>query len=140
MHYISTLETFFSLLKQIHIGHSTLQMFTGHYGSFQVFLVLGKPCNIHRLRRNPIIIMGFPTICKYYRVYPQHTQGFFVILTSLFHRQCRFSLQGPCNSMAPQDFGRSVNPISTKGDKLCPPCNTNFQTFLRPWLFFFSFS
>ena len=27
-------------------------------------------------------------------------------------------------TMAPPDFGRSVNPISTKGSRLCPPNNT----------------
>ena len=38
---------------------------------------------------------------------------------------------------APPDFGRSVNPISTMGGRLCPPNNTgtlDFQTFLRPCL------
>ena len=33
------------------------------------------------------------------------------------------------------DYGRSVNPISTKGGRLCPPNNTgtpDFQTFRRP--------
>ena len=38
--------------------------------------------------------------------------------------------------MAPPDFGRSVNPTSTKGDRLCPPqyyCPLpDFQTFLWP--------
>ena len=33
---------------------------------------VGKPCDIYRLQGNPIIIVGFPAICKYYRVYPQH--------------------------------------------------------------------
>ena len=28
---------------------------------------------------------------------------------------------GAGGAMAPSDFGRSVNPISTKGDRLCPP-------------------
>ena len=27
-------------------------------------------------------------------------------------------------AMAPPDFGRSINPISTKGGRLCPPKNT----------------
>ena len=31
---------------------------------------------------------------------------------------------GAGDSIAPPDFGRSVNPISTKGGKLCPPNNT----------------
>ena len=32
----------------------------GITGSLQGFPVVGKPCNIYRLRGNPIIIMGFP--------------------------------------------------------------------------------
>ena len=28
-----------------------------------------------------------------------------------------------------EDFGRSVNPISTKGDRLCPPNNTGTPGF-----------
>ena len=28
---------------------------------------------------------------------------------------------GAGSAMAPQDFGRSVHPISTKGGRLCPP-------------------
>ena len=39
----------------------TLQMFTGYTGSLQGFPVVEKPCNIYRLRGNPIIIMGFPS-------------------------------------------------------------------------------
>ena len=31
--------------------------------------------------------------------------------------------------MAPPDFGRSVNPISTKGGRLCPPNNTGTPGF-----------
>ena len=31
--------------------------------------------------------------------------------------------------MAPQNFGRSVNPISTKGGRLCPPNNTGTPGF-----------
>ena len=31
---------------------------------------------------------------------------------------------GTGGAMAPTDFGRSVNPISTKGGRLCPPNNT----------------
>jgi hypothetical protein len=42
----------------------------------KIVYVVWKPCNIYRLRGNPIIIMGFPTICKYYRVSQQHTQSF----------------------------------------------------------------
>ena len=30
---------------------------------------------------------------------------------------------------APPDFGRSVNPISTKGGRLCPPNNTGTPGF-----------
>ena len=32
-------------------------------------------------------------------------------------------------AMAPPDFGRSVNPISTKGGRLCPPYNTGSPGF-----------
>ena len=32
-------------------------------------------------------------------------------------------------TMAPPDFGRSVNPISTKGDRLCPPNNSGTPGF-----------
>ena len=31
--------------------------------------------------------------------------------------------------MEPPDFGRTVNPISTKGDRLCPPNNTDTPGF-----------
>ena len=31
---------------------------------------------------------------------------------------------GVGGAMAPLDFGRSVNPISTKGDRLCPANDT----------------
>ena len=31
--------------------------------------------------------------------------------------------------MAPPDFDRSVNPISTKGDRLCPPNDTGTHGF-----------
>ena len=33
------------------------------------------------------------------------------------------------DAMAPPDFGRSVNPISTKGGRLCPPYNTGTPGF-----------
>ena len=42
---------------------------------------------------------------------------------------------GAEGAMATADFGRSVNPSSTKGDKLCPHnemAPSDFQTFLRP--------
>ena len=42
--------------------------------------------------------------------------------------------EGAGLAMAPPDFGRSVNPISTKGGRLCPPSNTSnpdYQTFRR---------
>ena len=32
-------------------------------------------------------------------------------------------------AMVPPDFGRSVNPISTKGGRLCPPNNTGTPGF-----------
>ena len=37
--------------------------------------------------------------------------------------------RGAGGAMAPPDFGRLVNPISTKGDKLCPPNNTGTPGF-----------
>ena len=36
---------------------------------------------------------------------------------------------GAGGAMAPPFFGRSVNPISTKGDRLCPPNNTGTPGF-----------
>ena len=36
---------------------------------------------------------------------------------------------GAGGAMAPPDFGRSVNPISTKGVRLCPPNNTGTPGF-----------
>ena len=42
---------------------------------------------------------------------------------------------GQGGALPPPDFGRSVNPISTRGDRLCPPITMappDFQTFLRP--------
>ena len=36
---------------------------------------------------------------------------------------------GTGGAMAPPDFGRSVNPISTKGGKSCPPNNTGTPGF-----------
>ena len=36
---------------------------------------------------------------------------------------------GAGGAMAPPDFGRSVNPISTKGGTLCPPNNTGNTGF-----------
>ena len=36
---------------------------------------------------------------------------------------------GAGGAMAPPDFGRSVNPISTEGDRLCPPNNTGTSGF-----------
>ena len=44
---------------------------------------------------------------------------------------------GTGGAMAHPDFGRSVNPISTRGDRLCPPnyyWHPDFQTFRRPWI------
>ena len=38
-------------------------------------------------------------------------------------------LGGAGGAMAPPDFGRSVNPISTKGGRLCPPNNTGTPGF-----------
>ena len=39
---------------------------------------------------------------------------------------------GAWGAMAPPDFGRSVNPISTKGVRLCPPNNTGTPEIFRP--------
>ena len=36
---------------------------------------------------------------------------------------------GAGGAMATPDFGRSVNPISTKGGRLCPPNNTGTLGF-----------
>ena len=38
--------------------------------------------------------------------------------------------RGVGGAMALPDFGRSVNSISTKGDRLCPPNNTGTSGFL----------
>ena len=35
-------------------------------------------------------------------------------------------------AMAPSDFGRSVNPISTRGDRLCPPNYYWLPRIFRP--------
>ena len=40
----------------------TMQMFTGYYGLSAGFPVVGKLCNIYRLRGNPVIIIGFPLV------------------------------------------------------------------------------
>jgi hypothetical protein len=37
---------------------------------------------------------------------------------------------GAGGAMASPEFGRSVNPISTKGGRLCPPNNTGTPGFL----------
>ena len=37
---------------------------------------------------------------------------------------------GAGGAMAPPDFGRLVNPISTKGGRLCPPNNAGTPGFL----------
>ena len=39
---------------------------------------------------------------------------------------------GAGGAMAPPNFGRSVNPISTKGGRLCPPYNTGTPEFSDP--------
>ena len=36
---------------------------------------------------------------------------------------------GAGGAMTPPDFGRSVNPISTKGGRFCPPNNTGTPGF-----------
>ena len=36
---------------------------------------------------------------------------------------------GDGGAMAPPDFGKSVNPISTRGGRLCPPNNTGTHGF-----------
>ena len=47
------------------------------------FSILQLPCNIYRLRGNPIVII-FPAICEYYRVFPQHTQSFNLMSVCFF--------------------------------------------------------
>ena len=50
----------------------------------------------------------------------------------IIYNQCHFRPVvpgGAGGAMAPPDFGRSVNPISTKGDRLCPPCNSGTPGF-----------
>ena len=44
---------------------------------------------------------------------------------------------GAGGAMAPPDMGRSVNPISTKGGRLCPPNNTPriFRPFDGPVMY-----
>ena len=37
---------------------------------------------------------------------------------------------GAGGAMAPPDFGRSVNPISISGDRLCPP-----NYYWHPWMY-----
>ena len=37
--------------------------------------------------------------------------------------------EGAGGAIAPADFGRSVNPTSTKGDRLCPSNNTDTPGF-----------
>ena len=37
-----------------------------------------------------------------------------------------------CGGVAPPDFGRSVNPISTRGDRLCPPIYYWYPRIFRP--------
>ena len=45
----------------------------------------------------------------------------------------------PGGALAPPDFGRSVDPISTRRDRICQPHQSlllappDFQTFRRPW-------
>ena len=50
-------QTLLTLILQIAVHCKCLQGITGY---LQVLLVVGKPCNIYRLRGNPIIIMSFP--------------------------------------------------------------------------------
>ena len=43
----------------------------------------------------------------------------------LFANKCRSVVPGDAGgAIAPPDFGRSVNPISTMRGRLCPPNNT----------------
>ena len=47
-----------------------------------------------------------------------------------FSGDCRPVVPGDAGGpMAPPDFGRSVNPISTKGGRLCPPNDTCIPEF-----------
>ena len=45
------------------------------------------------------------------------------------HASAGVSSLGVPGAMAPPDFGRSVNPISTRGGRLCPPNNTGILRF-----------
>ena len=47
-----------------------------------------------------------------------------------FYNECRPVVPGGAGGVpSTPDFGRSVNPISTKGDRLCPPNNTGTPGF-----------
>ena len=60
--------------------------------------------------------MHSATMCKYLRTtFQESTVNFFELLAKL---KCRPVVPG-CAGCA--DFARSVNPISTRGDRLCPP-------------------
>ena len=49
---------------------------------------------------------------------------------AIIHYYCRPVVPGGAGgAMAPPIFGRSVNPISTKGGRLCPPNNTGTPGF-----------
>ena len=51
---------------------------------------------------------------------------------SLISKLCKYQACRPwvCGcAMANPDFGRSVNPISTRGDRLCPPNSTGTPKF-----------
>ena len=70
-----------------------------------------------------------------------------MVLPRFYKTECSTSSEVQCRpvfpgcagcAMAHLDFGRSVNPISTRGDRLCPPnyyllAHPDFQTFRRPW-------
>ena len=43
------------------------------------------------------------------------------LLTFTFYGICQGCRPSGCHAMASSDFGRSVNPISTRGDRLCLP-------------------
>ena len=53
----------------------------------------------------------------------------FTIFRDLYYFKVSESSIQACRTMAPPDFVRSVNPISTMGGRLCPPNNTGTSGF-----------
>ena len=57
--FMSNFVTFHTTVRSVEVAMHC-KCLQGITGSLQVFPVVGKPCNIYRLLKNPIIIMGFP--------------------------------------------------------------------------------